>query len=405
MDTSFAYLFFPVSFCVLSGILDYFAMASIGCAKRGLSLISVCPLFISGLITVTWSWIAFPLPVFYLLIYLSRISGALKRKRRTKQAFFYLNLGFINMMALHMVSIGIMALVAGQSMRALLESPCCCAVSISISLAVSAVESLILLRFPAAPAAIASISHSEEGRLFLAYLWFSTVYLLLDSLLCAGEAEAFFTPLFLIGSSAIVMLLLILFLWNIYTIVQSNHIKDEHVRLQSELAQREQTADALRLISDRDALTGAYSRRRGMALLAEWTQRADPFSAVYLDLDHLKQINDREGHAAGDRYLAEFVKAVRLRLRDNDCLARMGGDEFMILLPCCCALAAHKRISEIREEIVVCRDGLRRFDFSFGIVEYHPGDGTTISALIRQADQAMYLDKRRSRDKRGGMQE
>lgn len=88
----------------------------------------------------------------------------------------------------------------------------------------------------------------------------------------------------------------------------------------------------------RDALTGLHNRRFAMDVLAKETARAKrdfnyEFSVLILDLDHFKQINDRYGHLNGDIVLREVAQVLEKRIRDSDTLARIGGEEFLVLLP------------------------------------------------------------------------
>jgi len=88
----------------------------------------------------------------------------------------------------------------------------------------------------------------------------------------------------------------------------------------------------------RDALTGLHNRRFAMDVLAKETARARrdfnyEFSVLILDLDHFKQINDRYGHLNGDIVLRKVAQVLKRRIRDSDTLARIGGEEFLVLLP------------------------------------------------------------------------
>ncbi|WP_081460834.1 GGDEF domain-containing protein [Desulfotomaculum nigrificans] len=90
-------------------------------------------------------------------------------------------------------------------------------------------------------------------------------------------------------------------------------------------------------LSNTDPLTNAYNRRYFMQVLEQEMERTGrtglPFSIIMVDLDHFKSINDRFGHAAGDLVLKSLVDLIKGRIRKIDCLARWGGEEFVILLP------------------------------------------------------------------------
>ena len=91
----------------------------------------------------------------------------------------------------------------------------------------------------------------------------------------------------------------------------------------------------LRRLAERDSLTGLWNRHVLLNHLEQAVaaaRRGSLGALLYIDLDHLKQVNDAGGHAAGDRYLAEFAAALRAAVRAEDVVARVGGDEFAILM-------------------------------------------------------------------------
>ena len=111
-----------------------------------------------------------------------------------------------------------------------------------------------------------------------------------------------------------------------------------HHRATRDLAEQLQSANTLLSAEARhDALTGALSRRYFLDLLRHEIERAhagnEPLCMAIADLDHFKQINDRFGHAAGDRALEHFVDTCRAELRGADAIGRLGGEEFGLLLP------------------------------------------------------------------------
>jgi diguanylate cyclase (GGDEF)-like protein len=120
---------------------------------------------------------------------------------------------------------------------------------------------------------------------------------------------------------------------------------------------------------------------------------------VFADLDGLKRINDRHGHAAGDETLRRAATLLRETFRDADLVARIGGDEFCVLLPGR-APEAKAGLARLHDALAAQPDDLPPLALSLGVAEGAPG--STIEDLIRRADTAMYSDKRhrsgRSRD-------
>ncbi len=159
-------------------------------------------------------------------------------------------------------------------------------------------------------------------------------------------------------------------------------------------------------IANRDPLTGVLNYRAFIDRLGNELDRAArhdaPFTLVLLDVDRFKQLNDRFGHLAGNRALQELVFFLRRRVRKTDLIARVGGDEFAVLM-----------IQAPKEAVATKWDGLcQRFratalplvadgtpayvGFSFGMASW-PQDGDGVEALISQADTDLYRFKARTR--------
>jgi diguanylate cyclase (GGDEF)-like protein len=102
-----------------------------------------------------------------------------------------------------------------------------------------------------------------------------------------------------------------------------------------DISPMKRTESALRHMAERDALTGLRNRRVFMRDLEAAVAAASPTrtaAMLYIDLDHLKVVNDTGGHAAGDRYLEQFAAALESAVRGEDAVARVGGDEFGVLM-------------------------------------------------------------------------
>lgn len=145
----------------------------------------------------------------------------------------------------------------------------------------------------------------------------------------------------------------------------------------------------LRAASLVDPLTSALNRH-GLEIRAPGVravaQRAGGATTVcLLDLDDFKSVNDRHGHAAGDQVLIDLVQAWSGLLRPSDQLARVGGDEFVLVLPNCDVAGARRLLERLRRASPI--------EWSAGAVPWEPSDPDVFSA-IRRADAAMYRAKR-----------
>jgi diguanylate cyclase (GGDEF)-like protein len=121
-------------------------------------------------------------------------------------------------------------------------------------------------------------------------------------------------------------------------------------------------------------------------------------SVVFMDIDHFKTINDRNGHAVGDKVLQSLAGLTRNQIQRNDLFARWGGEEFLLLCPLTSPHDAKLIAERLRREIADCRwpDGLQ-VTTSFGVAESLRGED--LSDGIARADAAMYCAKRKGRDR------
>lgn len=142
-----------------------------------------------------------------------------------------------------------------------------------------------------------------------------------------------------------------------------------------------------------DPLTGLLNRRglavRANAILADAARAGTPVSLLFLDLDGFKQLNDSRGHAAGDSCLVHVARLLSDHAGANAAVARVGGDEFLMLIPALDAQAAAALGEEVRQALSIQCDGISG---SFGLVT---ASGTTdLDRLIDSADGAMLAAKR-----------
>jgi diguanylate cyclase (GGDEF)-like protein len=155
-----------------------------------------------------------------------------------------------------------------------------------------------------------------------------------------------------------------------------------------------------------DPLTGAANRRsleRFAAIaIADCSAASRPLSAIALDVDYFKRINDRHGHAAGDAVLRTVAEACRRELRQADLLGRTGGEEFVAVLPGIGRDAARTIAERLRVALMQLDFGSEApglsITASLGVAEHRPGDAD-FRTLLQRADRALYRAKRRGRNR------
>lgn len=153
--------------------------------------------------------------------------------------------------------------------------------------------------------------------------------------------------------------------------------------------------------ANHDLLTGLVNRHRLrlelQSAIDRATQSDQGVALLYLDLDGFKFVNDRGGHDAGDHVLREVAVRLQQGVRQGDVLARVGGDEFVALLPGCRNAAAAESVADaLRARLAQpfkLPNGMFQLEASIGIACF-PADGTDADALLTHADRAMYTAKR-----------
>ena len=157
-----------------------------------------------------------------------------------------------------------------------------------------------------------------------------------------------------------------------------------------------------------DPLTGLYNRRffdeQAHKVLAAARRQSQPFGMIMMDLDHFKSFNDAFGHELGDRLLREFSRTVRASVRENSVAARLGGEEFAVLLPDADLEAGRLVAERIRHSVerMSVTSGtdrtLRSVTVSLGVAIY-PDHGKSPDEVLQAADKALYESKRAGRNR------
>jgi diguanylate cyclase (GGDEF)-like protein len=170
----------------------------------------------------------------------------------------------------------------------------------------------------------------------------------------------------------------------------------------SELHKRLAEQDArLRALAEVDQLTQLANRHKSTELLTKLLATAQrehmPLSLVVLDIDHFKQVNDRFGHATGDDVLRRLAATLRRAFRDEDVVARWGGEEFVIGMYGTgtgdSITRMYRALDAVRRQVFVGLDGVEfEITFSAGVAEF-PRNGVDLQALYRSADEALYNAK------------
>lgn len=181
-----------------------------------------------------------------------------------------------------------------------------------------------------------------------------------------------------------------------------SQLKAHEQELQTQYQEIKQRQDQIRVLADRDALTGLLNRRRFEEDLQAILDGGGAGAVFLLDIDDFKNINDTQGHGYGDQVLVELAEIFNKELPQAAMAYRFGGDEFLILLEC--------QIDPSKIRSYVDRIGVRlnkafpmqsdfnRINASMGVVRF-PGDGNTVTELLMKADLTMYNAKKAGKNR------
>jgi diguanylate cyclase (GGDEF)-like protein len=245
---------------------------------------------------------------------------------------------------------------------------------------------------------------AEERRRIDRRDWWVRGYSIFVILLLTFAVFALTLPALLTGAEtffkirlteAVFGLITLIVLFNIYTIYQEILIK----RLRRQLLEKQDHSSILRNLAMIDPLTGLYNRRfaeqRLAAEVARSERRGHPLTVLTLDLNNFKEINDTYGHPAGDLVLQEFGARLNKVIRGSDLAVRLGGDEFLVVLPECTVDQLKLVLERLRSFELDWQGHKIPVTFSAGWKDYELGDRS--EEMLARADQALYTNKRASK--------
>ena len=163
-----------------------------------------------------------------------------------------------------------------------------------------------------------------------------------------------------------------------------------------DISAEKRTIDSLNQYAYFDSLTNLPNRRYGMTALDDWLTKNMQFCLCFIDIDNLKFVNDAYGHAQGDIYIQTIVKSL-LFFAEPAFLSRIGGDEFMLMIPDCNAKQVDAQLHQLRSELYTLNPNPYIQSFSFGIITVKKNNTMTAPELLKKADEAMYLFKRNNK--------
>jgi len=187
--------------------------------------------------------------------------------------------------------------------------------------------------------------------------------------------------------------------FSVYTLFQQVQLRRTRVGLAEQVgiaAEQQARAEEFLKLALLDPLTGLHNRRFAEERLASEIARAqrdgDSLTVLMLDLDDLKHINDQHGHEAGDLALKRFAQRLMAATRGSDLATRIGGDEFVVLLPECRVVGVRNILDRLHPLEIEAGEEKISFSYSAGWTNYQVGESAT--ELLRRADHALYVQKK-----------
>lgn len=171
-----------------------------------------------------------------------------------------------------------------------------------------------------------------------------------------------------------------------------------------DVTDRKNMEEQLHLLSLTDELTGLYNRRGFLTLAEHLLKMTDRLRRglfmLYADLDYLKEINDTFGHPEGDKALVEIAHLLKENFRNSDIIARIGGDEFVVIPVGFAGDDIHLIADRLQKSLEISNSGTNRsweLSMSAGMAYYDPENPCSIDELLIQGDRAMYEEKKRKK--------
>jgi diguanylate cyclase (GGDEF)-like protein len=215
---------------------------------------------------------------------------------------------------------------------------------------------------------------------------------------------------FVLPTLAILLLLGVVALRHLHRLAAERLHAEQAEQEYQRLSEQMRVSQALQVLLQEqvllDPLTGLHNRRYLNEIaereLARARHKGTPVTLAMLDVDHFKAINDTYGHPGGDRILVELAELLRAQTRPTDIVCRIGGEEFLLMLPNLPLGAAVERAEQLRQAFATMPIGFGEqvlgATVSIGLAGY-PEHSDTLDSLIRRADEALYVAKREGRNR------
>lgn len=350
---------------------------------------------ISALLRILWiffsAWLVLPLPLVIIILFILLAINIIPYHHRSLMMNNFTMIIYLIYITILMLLVSGIGLIGIDIMR-LIQDPMIRVVMFNINFIIFNLICFLLLRYHSK-----FLWDDDYDRLkvilYTRFLFICSVYQIFDSIMITFYEVSQINYLLLVSGNILILILMYNFLNYNYVFAKSEMMKKEYEEKEVLIAQQYFEKETLKKLSEYDSLTDTYNRREISTILFDGIQKGQKLTCVFIDLDGLKRVNDKYGHTYGDIMLKRFANACMEILGNDGKLARIGGDEFLLVYFNQSVEVIEKKIKELQLKLLEPEIEKDKIYFSYGI---SCGEDTVENYIIL-ADKRMYEYKNRKR--------
>lgn len=330
------------------------------------------------------AWFAVPMPVLLIGLFALLFLNVVPYRNRTLLMNNFTMIIYLIYISLLMMVIGCAGLI-GINVEYMIQDIMIRAIVLNASFVMFNLICFLLLRYH--PDFLWKEDYDRfKVVIYTRFLFICSVYHILDAVILTIYQTSRIDYFLLVSGDILIMVLMFNFLKYNYVFARSEEMKKEYEENQVQVAQNYFEKERLKKLSEYDPLTEAYNRREISSIMLENIQSGRKLVCVFVDLDGLKRTNDKYGHTFGDLMLKRFADASAGILQEDGYLARIGGDEFLLIFLDQDIIDIENKIKKLQMKLLEPENEKDRIYFSYGI-SY---DEDSVDDYISLADQRMY---------------
>lgn len=340
------------------------------------------------------TWYSLSLPIFFIGLSLLLYLNVLPYKNRRLLMNNFNMIIYLLYISLFMLVVGCMGLM-GITFTQLIQDTWYRMILLNTTFLFYNLISFLLLRYR--PGFLWKEDFDRlKVMIYTRFLFICLLYHMLDAVLLTMYHGEYINYLLLTSGDVLILILMFMFLSYNHIFVKSELMKKEYEESEILVAQQYFEKQSLKQLSEYDSLTSAFNRREICSIMEERMKHHQDFTCVFIDLDGLKRMNDTYGHSYGDEMLKRFADAAIQALDEKGSLARIGGDEFLLVFFNQNVSYVEKCIRQLQIDLLAPLEEKAKIYFSYGIASKEQ----SVEDYITSADEKMYVCKNRKRSDR-----